>query len=145
MTDSGGTSAGLSRRRLLGLLGAAGGGVALGAGGYLLSNEGGEAPASAGTRIEPFYGENQSGIATTPQQLHMRFGTFDLGVTSATGLRDLMRAWSARAAALMAGKAAGIDDPARLTVTFGLGPSMFGDAASDRFGLAGRRPAPLAD
>jgi deferrochelatase/peroxidase EfeB len=145
MSDSGGTSVGLSRRRLLGLLGAAGGGVALGAGGYLLSNEGGESPASAGTRIEPFYGENQPGIATTPQQVHLRFSSFDLGVTSAAGLRDLMRAWSSRAAALMAGTVAGIDDPARLTVTLGLGPSVFGDAVSDRFGLAGQRPAPLDD
>src|SRR5919204_377614 len=122
MTDSGGTSAGLSRRRLLGLLGAAGGGVALGAGGYLLSNEGGESPASAGTPAQPLYGEHQPGVVTTPQQVHLRFTSFDLGVDSAAAVRDLMRAWSGRAAALMDGKAAGIDDPARLTVTFGIGP-----------------------
>jgi deferrochelatase/peroxidase EfeB len=42
------------------------------------------------------------------------------------------------------GEAVGLP-PSELTVTFGFGPSLFGSKASDRFGLASRRPAPLAD
>ncbi|HEY7827917.1 MAG TPA: Dyp-type peroxidase, partial [Candidatus Limnocylindrales bacterium] len=42
------------------------------------------------------------------------------------------------------GEALGLG-PARLTLTFGFGPNLFGDAGNDRFGLASVRPAQLAD
>jgi deferrochelatase/peroxidase EfeB len=103
----------------------------------------------------PFFGPHQAGIAT-PTQEHLQFGAFDMVSNSVDDLRRLLRDWS-RAAALMArGEAIGefqeehrppVDTgesiglgPAGVTITFGLGPGIFGN----RFGLAGKRPAPLA-
>jgi deferrochelatase/peroxidase EfeB len=40
------------------------------------------------------------------------------------------------------GEAIGLP-PSRLTVTFGFGPTLFDNNGQDRFGLRGRRPAPL--
>ena len=80
--------------------------------------------------------------------------------TTAAELVALLQRWTEAAALLTAGQPVGDGDPApynapprdtgeagglsaaRLTLTFGFGPGLFGDGAGlDRFGLAGRRPA----
>lgn len=136
---------GLSRRKLLGV------GVAA-AGATLVSVQaacgtGNSASSSAGARTEPFYGAHQSGVATAPQR-HLTLIALDLRPTRTdpATLRSIMKLWTEDAARLTQGRAALADtepelatDPARLTVTVGLGPSLF-----DAVGFGGARPAALA-
>ena len=104
-----------------------------------------------------FYGDRQAGIATPPQQ-RLAFAAYDLVTTDRAALQQLLKTWTDAAAAMCAGQmvpgdsttpaappadtgeAAGLS-PANLTVTIGFGPSLF----DGRFGLAGKRPAALAD
>jgi deferrochelatase/peroxidase EfeB len=147
----------LTRRTLL--ASAAGGGIAAAAGGgFVLGREGDPEPASAGTQTVAFHGRHQAGIAT-PAQDRLHFAAFDVEDGLRAGdLRGLLREWSRAAERMTAGRPVGDandealappDDtgealglaPARLTVTFGLGPSLF----DERFGLAGQRPPSLRD
>ena len=107
-------------------------------------------------RVVPFYGERQAGI-TTPAQDRLHFAAFDVVTESRSDLRGLLRAWTEASARMCAGEQVGpnahrlappIDtgealglSAARLTVTFGFGPTLF-----DRFGLGlgSKRPAELA-
>ncbi len=106
-----------------------------------------------------FFGEHQAGIAT-PQQDRLHFASFDLNVSEAGEVRDLMRAWTEAAARMSAGKPVGGENSdafvppedtgeaqdltaGRLTVTFGFGPTLFEKDGEDRFGFASRKPAPL--
>ncbi|RDI46197.1 dye decolorizing peroxidase/deferrochelatase/peroxidase EfeB [Nocardia mexicana] len=109
----------------------------------------------SGPDAESFHGIHQAGIATAAQS-HALFFACDIARPDRTALRDLLAAWTATAAALAAGHrvpekpgtpagfsahtdfATGLG-PARLTITFGLGPGIFGD----RFGIGDRRPAHL--
>ncbi len=106
----------------------------------------GAASAPAAQQVA-FHGAHQAGIVT-PQQQHLRFAAFDLKTENRDELADLLRVWSDTAAGLMAGAARDATGearelaPARLTLTFGLGPGLF--AADRRLGLADRRPAALA-
>ncbi|MFJ6100343.1 iron uptake transporter deferrochelatase/peroxidase subunit [Streptomyces sp. NPDC092359] len=149
----------ISRRRLLGTVGAAGaaGLVIGGAGGIGISASGsdddagangpGGSPAltSVGATEVMFHGKHQAGI-TTPLQSRGHLVAFDLA--PGAGRKEavaLLRRWSATAKALMAGKAPTGDTgialdagPSSLTVTFGFGRTFF-----DRTGLASRRPAAL--
>lgn len=135
----------LSRRTLF-----AGGAVAAGGlaatGGYLTGR--GTAPAAepAGPAATvPFHGAHQAGVATPPQTYAVFLG-LDLrsGVTRES-LGRLMRLLTDDARRLTRGEA-GLADaqpqlaglPARLTLTFGFGPGLFG-----KVGLEHRRP--LAD
>ena len=141
----------LSRRSLLGLVGA--GAVGLGAGSAL--------PLAGGTERSDrvaFHGEHQAGI-TTAVQGHLHLASFDVTTTDRADLVRLLQRWTAAAERLTAGREVGggtggeplapPDDAgeavghgaARLTLTLGLGPSLF----DGRFGLADRRPAALAD
>jgi deferrochelatase/peroxidase EfeB len=138
-----------TRREFLAATGAAGIGATLAAGGAAAQS------AAATDRSVPFHGVHQAGIAT-PTQEHVHFLALDVVSDSAAKLRALLARLSRAAAALTAGRPAGALDtgaappvdtgeavglqPSRLTITFGLGPTVF---ASGRFGLAGRRPAPL--
>jgi deferrochelatase/peroxidase EfeB len=145
----------LSRRALL--ASAAGGGIAAAAGGgFVLGREGDSEPTSAADQTVPFHGRHQAGIAT-PAQDRLHFAAFDVeDGLRADDLRGLLRAWSGAAQRMAAGRLVGDANhealappqdtgealglaPARLTVTFGLGPSLF----DERFGLAGLRPARL--
>ncbi|MFD5507846.1 iron uptake transporter deferrochelatase/peroxidase subunit [Streptomyces sp. NPDC127051] len=148
----------ISRRRLLGTVGAAGAaGLALGAtGGALVHSAFDDSPAGAsgssgslsslGATHIAFHGEHQAGI-TTPLQAKGHVLAFDLA--PGAGRKEaaaLMRRWSDTARLLMAGKPASGEDsgialdagPSSLTITFGFGHSFF-----ERTGLAARRPTAL--
>ncbi|MFF1337967.1 iron uptake transporter deferrochelatase/peroxidase subunit [Streptomyces sp. NPDC058290] len=148
----------ISRRRLLGTVGAAGAaGLALGAtGGALVHSALADSPAGApgatgslaslGATEVSFHGDHQGGI-TTPLQAKGHVLAFDLA--PGAGRKEaaaLMRRWSDTARLLMAGKAVSSTDtgialdagPSSLTVTFGFGHSFF-----ERTGLAARRPTAL--
>jgi deferrochelatase/peroxidase EfeB len=90
----------------------------------------------------------------------MQFAAFDVTSDAADDLRSVLEQWTAAAGLLTAGKPYGpatatLDEPpmdtgeaiglgpARLTVTIGLGPGVFGSPGHDRFGLARRRPTEL--
>lgn len=142
-------SSGISRRNFL--AGAGAGALTLtAAGGYLLGERDSES-----RQIVPFYGAHQAGV-TTPVQDRLVFGAFDVQVQNRQELVALMRDWTSAAALMTAALTVGdVDDnlaqppsdtgealglpAARLTVTFGFGPSLF-----DRFDLQSRRPSGLA-
>ena len=152
---------GVSRRRFLGWVGAAGAGAAAGAGGVGLGVRASGAPAPPTERTVPFFGRHQAGIAT-PQQSSVLFASLDVTDASRDELRGLLRYWTGAAARMTRGDAAvaaggrptrppwdtgeaiGLG-PSRLTVTFGVGPSVFATNGVDRFGLGSQRPAALAD
>lgn len=150
---------GLSRRGLLGLVGAGVAGVGLGVAGDRIIGAA-TSPASGAAPSYPFYGEHQPGIVT-PAQDRLHFAAFDVLDISAAELQELLADWSYAANRMMAGFGAGPlgavdgnydsppDDtgealdlpPAGLTITIGFGPSLF----DERFGLASKRPAALID
>jgi deferrochelatase/peroxidase EfeB len=148
----------LTRRAFITTGGAAAAVAAAAGVGYAAGQETGDDSAPAGrSHVVPFHGEHQAGIAT-PAQDRLHFAAFDLepGVKAAD-LKDLMREWTAAAATMAGGQPIGAgpagaqlappDDtgeamdlsPANLTVTFGLGPSLF----DDRFGLKAHQPQAL--
>ena len=138
----------VNRRRLL-----TGGAAALAAGAALTqcSTAQSAAPSEGfGGAAEPFHGAHQGGIATAPQA-HALFIALDLKTASGRNPRDMLVAvlklWTTDAARLTQGRPALADTepelayrPARLTVTVGLGPTVF-----DRIGLAARKPATVAE
>ncbi|MDI3420488.1 iron uptake transporter deferrochelatase/peroxidase subunit [Streptomyces luteolus] len=146
-----GSTVELSRRRLLGTVGAAGvGGIALGAVGGVAGHAAAQSePAadldSVGRTSVPFNGTHQPGI-TTPMQARGHLVAFDLA--PGAGRKEaaaLLRRWSSTARRLMAGRTAADDSavafdagPSSLTVTFGFGRSFFG-----RTGLEKQRPFAL--
>ncbi|MFE3180137.1 iron uptake transporter deferrochelatase/peroxidase subunit [Streptomyces violascens] len=152
-----------SRRALLGWGGA---GLALGAaaagGAVAVVKDGGSdaVPAADTGAAVPFHGAHQAGIATAVQD-RLHFASFDVTTKDRAALVQLLKDWTAAAAAMTEGKPVGEgaygglaeappDDtgealglkPCRLTLTFGVGPSLF---AKDRFGLEARRPEALVD
>ncbi|BBZ69897.1 iron uptake transporter deferrochelatase/peroxidase subunit [Mycobacterium paraseoulense] len=159
-------AAAVSRRRMIGgavlagLTGAAAGGFA----GHAMAAGRNGGPGGGDDNVDlrrsyPFYGQpHQGGIATPPQRYAM-FMSFSLAAGTRTELQTLLARWSAAAAVLQQGRPVGTVQPqaevqppadtgeayglspASLTVTIGLGPSLFGD----RFGLAPRRPAVFSD
>ncbi|WP_010540774.1 Dyp-type peroxidase [Dietzia alimentaria] len=148
-------SRGLSRRSLLtgGVAAAVGGGLIGGAAGYAGRGVVDDDTVTdwktvadsrvVGAATEPFHGPRQSGITTAPQA-HAAFVGFDIarGATR-TEVQGVLRAWSQDAARLTEGRGALADlepelaeDPARLTVTIGLGPGLF-----DAIGMPEKRPS----
>jgi deferrochelatase/peroxidase EfeB len=107
------------------------------------------------SRAVPFRGTHQSGIAT-PAQACVVFCAFDV-TASRAALAALLRAWTDGAERMTLGEPIApptpSDEPATdtgeveglgpagLTITFGMGPSLF----DDRFGLRARRPRALQD
>lgn len=152
----------LPRRRLLGWMGAASVGAVAGASGVRLAES-----SPAGSSLEladeviPFHGPHQAGIVT-PRQSNVVFAAVDLAGGSRDDLRALLRFWTGAAARMTegdpavppsgdpkhvpwdTGEAVGLG-PNRLTLTFGLGPTLFVESASDRVGLASRRPGALVE
>jgi deferrochelatase/peroxidase EfeB len=66
------------------------------------------------------FGDHQPGVAT-PLLDHLVLAAFDV----ASGLSDLLAAWSEEAERLMAAQHTGSSPAGALTVTFGLGPGLF--------------------
>ncbi|MGW1737821.1 iron uptake transporter deferrochelatase/peroxidase subunit [Nocardia sp. NPDC001965] len=151
---------GISRR---GLIGSAGVGVVAAGAGVLAGRVAATTPAAS--EVEPFRGDHQAGILTAAQD-RLHFAAFDVHTESRAELVDLLKTWTAMAERMTQGREAVADgaigagaysppadtgealdlSAARLTLTIGFGPSLFTDAAGrDRFGIAARRPAALAD
>ncbi|MFD2444954.1 iron uptake transporter deferrochelatase/peroxidase subunit [Bacillus sp. CGMCC 1.16607] len=156
----------ISRREILKAAGIGGVGVLLGAAGV------GGALAVADTMsssikkdtikdIVPFYGKNQAGVATEVQN-HVYFASFDVITGNKEELVKLFKEWTAAAAAITEGKAVGDltdnklmppDDTgeaeglsaSNLTITFGVGPTLFTKDGKDRFGLQNKQPKELKD
>ncbi|MFT4299062.1 MAG: iron uptake transporter deferrochelatase/peroxidase subunit [Aeromicrobium sp.] len=154
------TPGGISRRGVLGLAAATAAGTAIG---YGLGRGSADQALDEGA-THPFYGDHQAGI-TTPVQRHLYFASFDMtSRADRDDLISLLQDWTEAAALLTAGREVGktgaVDGPPlappddtgealglgphSLTLTFGLGPSLF-DREGDTFGIADRRPAPLQE
>ncbi|WP_308491385.1 iron uptake transporter deferrochelatase/peroxidase subunit [Microbacterium terrisoli] len=157
-------SEGLSRRGLLGLLGAGAGGLVVGGIGGVAIGAGVASSAAAGAAgtVHPFYGAHQGGIST-PVQEHLHFAAFDMADDATRDdLISLLKDWTYASARMTkgldvsakgavhgspqappddTGEALGLSASA-LTITFGFGPGLFTNAS---FGLAAARPAQLAD
>jgi len=116
--------------------------------------------ALAGAQV-PFHGLHQAGIVT-PAQDRLLFATFDLTTNDRGDVVRLLQEWTRAARRMTAGAPVGSDNadldappddtgeaaglgPASLTVTFGVGGSLFRKDGVDRYGLAARRPAALVD
>ena len=159
-------SAGLSRRGVLGLaLGAGAAGLAIGAGaGASAGVAVGRTRRDAAPPVYAFYGSHQAGITTRVQD-HLHFASFDMMPrTDRDDLIALLQDWTYAAARMTQGlevSATGAvggspeappDDtgealglPASgLTITFGLGPTLFAHPEEgDRYGVAAQRPRRL--
>ena len=154
---------GVTRRGLLGGAASLGIGAGIGYAAKGLLDDESDAPASGAPTAAPvdFHGRYQAGIAT-PAPEFLSFAAFDLAADSANDLRSVLQDWTAAAVALTQGETyrpeaeapqmAPVDPgeavglgPAALTLTFGLGPSLFERGGADRLGLRSRKPAPLAD
>jgi deferrochelatase/peroxidase EfeB len=146
---------GLSRRQFLGTTAVAS--AVLGAGALVVSPIP-SASAAELTPIVPFHGRHQAGI-TTPAQSRLLFASFDVQTNDRQELVGLLQEWTRAARRMTAGRPVGSDNtdqdappddtgeaddlgPSALTVTFGLGASLF-DRPGDPFGIAARRPAAL--
>lgn len=153
------------RRRLLQATAALGGGAM---GGALLGTGPARAadsqcPPGDDALSVPFRGVRQAGIVTPGlQQGYSYFAALDVKTTKRSDLVALFKAWTRAAERLTQGRFAvaqpGSTDapdlnteevlglgPARLTLTFGIGPELFDQNGKDRFGLAAERPDALVD
>jgi deferrochelatase/peroxidase EfeB len=150
------------RRSFLRGLGLAGGGVvAGGAAGYGLHTPGADPEAAANAAIVqgrlpavPFHGQHQAGILPDASRA-TSVVSFDTTTSTVAELRDLFQTVTSRARFLTAGGTpppVGIGGPSTdsgvlgptvvpdgLTVTFGVGASLF----DDRFGLSSQKPSVL--
>src|SRR5262249_51350138 len=108
--------------------------------------------------VVPFHGVHQAGI-TTPAQSRLLFASFDVLTADRAELVQLLQEWTRAARRMSTGDPVGSDntdqeappddtgeagdlDPSSLTVTFGVGASLF-DRAGDPFGIAARKPEAL--
>lgn len=155
---------GISRRALLGALGAgAAGAVAVAGGAVAVARlDSKDTGAGENSRYD-FFGQHQSGI-TTPMQNSLHFAALDLSTDSRDELISLLRRWTQASAAMMNGQPVGTfgavngpydappDDtgdaldlpPSGLTITIGFGPSLFRTVDGvDRFGIDHLRPSTL--
>ena len=160
----------VSRRRAIGLVGAGVAGIAGAAavGGALVrgaTDDKQSKPEQLAAGAVAFHGAAQAGIVT-PAQDRLHFVAFDVLTKDRAQLIRLLKDWTAAAARMTAGQDAGAigatagvleappDDtgeaiglpPSGLTLTVGFGATLFRDASgTDRFALASRKPAALAD
>ncbi|GGK15427.1 peroxidase [Pilimelia terevasa] len=156
-------AAAVSRRRVLAATGIAGVAGLAAAGGAVARDAFAQDAAPAADAVA-FRGAHQAGIVTAAQD-RLHFAAFDVVTRDRDHLVALLRQWTAAAARMTAGQAAGgsgavggpaqappedtgeaLDlPPAQLTLTVGFGASLFRDAAGrDRFGIAAHLPPALA-
>jgi deferrochelatase/peroxidase EfeB len=145
----------LTRRGFLGGSALLGAGAAAGVVGTALATDDASAGAADHGSPVPFFGAHQAGIDTAAQD-RLAFAAFDLTTTKVSEVQELLREWTKASIAmcggsLVPGSSTQLDappadtgeaqdlPPAKLTITAGLGPSLF----DQRFGLAARRPAAL--
>lgn len=155
----------ISRRQMLKLTGAGAAGVAIGATGFggVMKVMGMDlfesvADSTGSTNKIPFYGKHQSGIAT-PAQTNIYFASLNVLVTSKQELQELFKMWTPLVVRLMNGEKIAEDssntrvptedtgeaeglDASNLTITMGVGPSLF---EKSELGLAGKKPKELSD
>ena len=115
-------------------------------------------PASQGSAPLPFHGKHQAGI-TTPAQSRLLFASYDVLTNDRQELIGVLQEWTSAARRMTEGRPVGTDNtdqdappddtgeadglgPAALTVTFGLGASLF-DKPGDPFTIVARKPAAL--
>jgi len=151
----------VSRRRFLGSAGALAASAAVAP--ALVAT-----PADASVRAggEPlatvaFHGTHQAGIVT-PAQDRLLMAAFDVTSIDRADVVALLEEWTAAGRRMTQGEMVGRDNsdldappddtgealglsPARLTVTFGFGPTLFERDGTDRFGIHAQRPAALVD
>jgi deferrochelatase/peroxidase EfeB len=159
--ETGPAATGLTRRTVLGAGIVAAGLAGTFVGGYASARS--TTAGAAGSDAVPFRGVHQAGVVT-PAQEHLHLATWDVTTSSRSSLVRLLRAWTVAADRLTRGLPADGTDvdladappadtgeavdlpPARLSLTFGFGATLFtATDGRDRFGLAGRRPAALVD
>ncbi|WP_409297299.1 iron uptake transporter deferrochelatase/peroxidase subunit [Peribacillus sp. SCS-26] len=154
-----------SRREILKTAGVGGVGVLIGVSGLggLLSITESNAKSKAPEQEDtiPFYGKHQGGILTKAQD-HVYFASLDVTTSSKGDLARLFKSWTEAAALMTEGKPVGghTDNgylppkdtgeadglsPSHLTITFGVGPSLFVKNGTDRFGLKHKQPKELKD
>jgi deferrochelatase/peroxidase EfeB len=153
----------VSRRRFLGVAGAAGAGALVATATTLGADVLVAPPATASVLegIVQFHGPHQAGIVT-PAQDKLLMASFDVVTNDKNELVDLLREWTRAARRMTAGRPVGDDntdpdappddtgeseglDAASLTVTFGFGATLFERDGVDRFGLRALRPEALVD
>lgn len=151
-------STGVTRRGLLASAGGAAIGIGIGATAEHSLNADPPPQGHKPSGVIPFYGTHQAGIAT-PTQNYLQFASFDLATDSLSNLRELLVQWTRAAATLTQGHPLGLQQdpnlppqdpgealglpPSSLTITIGLGPSVFEQAGHDRLGLRAQRPTEL--
>lgn len=153
----------MSRRDMLKTAGVGGVGVLIGASGLggLLALAENDSSAEKTKDVVPFYGRHQSGITTKPQD-HIYFASLDVTTATKQDLLKLFKDWTKASAQMMEGKpieelsgnqylppkdtgeAIGLS-ASNLTITFGVGPSLFMKNGKDRFGIAKKQPKELVD
>lgn len=149
----------LSRRKLLGAVGAGAAVAGAGAAAGVLLADTPVTPTSGTADAVPFHGRHQAGIVT-PAQDRMHFVALDVRTTDRDELVQLLKDWTVAAERMTQGLEAkpngavggvpeaapadtgeALDLPASaLTLTIGFGRSLF----DDRFGLADKLPPALA-
>lgn len=153
----------ISRRNILKTAGVGGVGMLIGASGIggLLSAKERENQTENMKDSIVYYGIHQQGI-TTPPQNHVYFVSLDVIATKKEEVVKLFKDWTKAAALMTEGKAVGELSsneflppkdtgeasgllPSNLTITFGVGPSLFSKNNQDRFGLKQKQPKELVD
>ena len=158
---------GITRREMLKWTAAAGTGLVIGASGlapvFNWMEQKGEARRThenAESETVAFHGVHQAGIVT-PQQTFVYLVAFDLSTDRRSEVIALLKNWTVLAEKFAKGRleknpgnqwlppkdtGESLDlGPARLTVTFGFGPSFFIKDGKDRYGLAAKKPKHLKD
>jgi deferrochelatase/peroxidase EfeB len=127
------------------------------------SDSSAKAVLTSGADIVPFYGRHQGGILTPPPE-RLFFASLDLFTDDRDALKTVLERWTAAAPLLVQGKPIGDVEPtnaaappgdtgeavelppSKLTITVGLGRSVFVDGrGQDRMGLAHRMPDALVE
>jgi deferrochelatase/peroxidase EfeB len=155
-----------TRRDILKTAGIGGAGMLIGASGLgsilsIADAKTDPAGKSGSKHIVPFHGKYQAGI-TTEMQNNVYFASLDVKTDKKSDLVTLFKEWTIASEAMTTGNLVG--DPvtngflppvdtgeavglsaSNLTITFGVGPSLFVRDGEDRFGLGHKQPSELKD